>query len=80
MSDVLFTASDMILGSGIVGLYGFIWWQGVQQSKGRVRLEEKLVKKIDSLMTRVDCLQTLHLVHHPEDRGVVDEVCQEAGV
>lgn len=39
----------------------------------------KAIKKVDDRMDTMDkrstCLITLHLQHHPEDKGIIEEAC-----
>lgn len=73
MDPLTFSASEVILGVGILGLYGFVY----KIDLGARKRSKALVAELRSVATEVNCLKALHLNRHPEDKGLFEEVCKE---
>jgi hypothetical protein len=70
---VIFSGSDVLLGIGILGFYGY---QFKIERAARKRSGE-LREILRSLVVEVNCLKALHFKRHPEDKALFDEVCKE---
>jgi len=65
--NLILTASDMVIGAGVLGLYGYLYHVG-----------QTLGGQMERVAVRVDCLQALHLQRHPEDQELIDRICGTA--
>jgi hypothetical protein len=73
MDPLSFTAAEVILGIGILGLYGFVYKVELAARK-RTR---DLYRVLNLVAIEVKCLKALHIEHHPEDKALLEEVCKE---
>ena len=74
MPDVVtFSATELLLGIGILGLYGY---QYKIELAARKRTKD-LYKVLNQVAVEVKCLKALHIEHHPADKALLEEVCRE---
>ena len=66
--------ASLVLGVITGGIYPLMFWV-----IGRQERTFKAIKKVDDRMDAIEkrttCLVTLHLQHHKEDRGIIEEAC-----
>jgi hypothetical protein len=62
--NLILTASDLVIGAGVLGLYGYLY-----------RINRTIGIQMERVAIRVDCLQAVHLARHPEDQELLDRIC-----
>jgi hypothetical protein len=67
--------ASLVLGLVTGGIYPLMFWVIGRQER-TFKAIKKVDDRIDVMDKRSTCLITLHLQHHPEDRGIIEEACK----